>query len=242
MKKLGVNIDHIATIRQARGTDYPDPVTAAGLAEAAGADQITIHLREDRRHIQDKDLVALRQAVRTHLNLELAASEEIVRIACEVCPDVATIVPEKRQELTTEGGLDVVNNFEQLKSCIRKLQEHSISVSLFIDPEIVQVEASHRLEVEAVEFHTGKYCDAPNVTIAAEELQKLKDAVRRAGELGLKICAGHGLNYDNTARVVREIPDIVEYNIGHSIVSRALFVGFERAVQEMNEIIKGATL
>lgn len=242
MKKLGVNIDHIATIRQARGTDYPDPVTAAGLAEAAGADQITIHLREDRRHIQDKDLVALRQAVRTHLNLELAASDEIVRIACEVCPDVATIVPEKRQELTTEGGLDVVNNFEQLKSCIRKLQEHSISVSLFIDPEIVQIEASHRLEVEAVEFHTGKYCDAANVTVAAEELQKLKDAVRRAGELGLKICAGHGLNYDNTARVVREIPDIVEYNIGHSIVSRALFVGFERAVQEMNEIIKGATL
>lgn len=242
MRKLGVNIDHIATIRQARGTDYPDPVTAAGLAEAAGADQITIHLREDRRHIQDKDLVALRHAVRTHLNLELAAADEIVRIACEVGPDTATIVPEKRQELTTEGGLDVVRNFDGLKDCVRRLQEHSISVSLFIDPEIVQVEASHRLEVESVEFHTGRYCDAATGPKAAEELQKLKDAVRRAGELGLNICAGHGLNYENTARVVREIPEITEYNIGHSIVSRALFVGLERAVQEMNEIIKGASL
>jgi pyridoxine 5-phosphate synthase len=237
--RLGVNIDHVATLRQARRGREPDPVWAAALAELSGADGITVHLREDRRHIQDRDLLLLRQTVQSRLNLELAAAEEIVRIACEVKPDEATLVPERRQEVTTEGGLDVVANLRAVEAAVARLREQGIHVSLFIDPNPRQIEAAHSLRADAVEFHTGRYADARAPEDRQRELDALRDAARFAAERLLHVHMGHGLNYLNVGAVAA-IPAVEELNIGHSIVSRAVFVGLGQAVREMKELIRRA--
>ncbi len=238
VSRLGVNVDHVATVRQARGTTEPDPVTAAALAELAGADGITIHLREDRRHIQDRDLAVLRRTVKTRLNLEMAATDEMVEIALKFRPDCVTLVPEKRQELTTEGGLDVHMNRHSLKKPIDLLREGGIFVSLFVDPDAEQIKASHRLGVDAVEIHTGTYCEAVGRNERRVELAKIEQSVRLGQKLGLAVHAGHGLDYRNV-REVAAIGGIEEFNIGHSIISRAVLVGMERAVREMTALIKG---
>ena len=237
--RLGVNVDHVATIRQARRAPYPDPVTAATFAELGGADQITIHLREDRRHISDRDLRLMRQTCRAVLNLEMAATEEMVKIAREVRPEIVTLVPERREELTTEGGLDVVGGREVVGRAIRALKEAEIEVSLFIDPDLDQVKATHKLDADRVEFHTGRYCEMQRAADKARELARLVDASKAASRLGLHVAAGLGLNYDNV-RPVAAIPEMEELNIGHSIVSRAVFVGMERAVRDMVELIRDA--
>lgn len=233
-QRLGINVDHVATLRQARGTRYPDPVTAAAIAELAGAGQITIHLREDRRHIQERDLRVLRETCQTLLNLEMAASEEMVDIACEVRPNLVTLVPERRQELTTEGGLDVVGQRQTLIRVVERLREKKIVVSLFIDPEPEQVRASHSLGVERIELHTGRYCDVDDEGERAIELRRLAEAARLGASLGLGVAAGHGLTYDNVRPIV-ELPQVDELNIGHAIVGRAVMVGMDRAVREMLE-------
>jgi pyridoxine 5-phosphate synthase len=235
--RLGVNVDHVATIRQARGTHEPDPVTAASLAELAGAEGITIHLREDRRHIQDRDLALLRQTVTTRLNLEMAATDEMVGIALEVLPDCVTLVPEKREELTTEGGLDVSMHRHLLKKQIGLLQQGGITVSLFVDPDLEQIKAAHRVGADSVEIHTGSYCEARIRELQRAELQKIESAIRAGGKLGLSVHAGHGLNYINIEPILA-LGGIGEFNIGHSIVSRAVLVGMERAVREMVALIK----
>jgi len=237
MPRLGVNVDHVATIRQARGGVEPDPVTAAALCELAGAEGITVHLREDRRHIQDRDLLLLRQTVQTRLNLEMAATEEMVAIALRVVPDCVTLVPEKRQELTTEGGLDVLGLGATLRESIDRLRQGGIPVSLFVDPDPAQIEASARLRADAIEIHTGSYC-AVRGAEQAQELAKIAAAVRTGQSLGLAVHAGHGLNYVNIRPVVA-LGGIEEYNIGHSIVSRAVLVGMERAVREMVALVSG---
>jgi pyridoxine 5-phosphate synthase len=237
MRRLGVNIDHVATVRQARGTRYPDPIAAASYVERAGADHITIHLREDRRHIQDHDVRMLRKVVTTALNLEMACAEEIIAFAETIKPDVATFVPERRQELTTEGGLNVIKHAKKLRKAIARLQAQSIRVSLFIDPDGDQILAARELGVEAIELHTGTYCDAAHKDIAAVELVRLQEGARIAKEAGLMVCAGHGLNVENMRTVVQAAPEVEEYNIGHSIVARAMFVGLERAVQEMKLLL-----
>lgn len=233
---LGVNIDHVATIRQARRTVEPDPVAAAMLCELAGADSLTVHLREDRRHIQDRDVRVLRQTARTPLNLEMAATEEMVGIACEILPEQVSLVPEKRQEVTTEGGLDVVANRADLQAAIARLKAAGIAVALFIDPDADQVRASHAVGADAVELHTGTYAEAwPR---AEAELARLAAAGSLALELGLRLHAGHGLTYWNV-RPVALIPGMRELNIGHSIVARAVLVGMERAVREMKLAMRG---
>jgi pyridoxine 5-phosphate synthase len=237
--RLGVNVDHVATLRQSRRTLYPDPVAAAFLAELAGADQITIHLREDRRHIQERDLQVMRKTVATRLNLEMAATQEMVKIAYETKPDVATLVPERREELTTEGGLDVVGGRDAVRRVVKTLRDADIKVSLFIDPDLDQVKAAHRAEAEVVEFHTGRYCDARLAPDRRKELSRLLDACKAAAKLGLEVAAGHGLNYENVVPVA-SIPEIEELNIGHSIVGRAVLVGFERAVREMKALVEKA--
>jgi pyridoxine 5-phosphate synthase len=237
--RLGVNVDHVATLRQSRRTQYPDPVAAAMLAELAGADQITIHLREDRRHIQDRDLQVMKKTVTTRLNLEMAATQEMVKAAWEVKPDVVTLVPERREELTTEGGLDVVSGRDGIRRVVKTLRDAEIDVSLFIDPDLDQVKAAHRAEAQAVEFHTGRYCDARFAADRRRELSRLLDACKAAAKLGLTVAAGHGLNYQNVLPVAA-IPEIEELNIGHSIVARAVLVGFERAVREMKELLDRA--
>lgn len=237
MAKLGVNIDHVATIRQARGTIEPEPLLAASLAELAGADGITIHLREDRRHIQDRDLRLIRQTIRTRLNLEMAATDEMLRIALEVKPDTVTLVPEKREELTTEGGLEVSNAKGDLPGYIRSLQEGGIIVSLFIDPDTKQIEASHNAGADYIEIHTGRYAEAKSEADIDREFDDILNAVNLASGLGLGINAGHGLDYWNIKRLLT-IKKIEEYNIGHSIISRAVITGIDRAVREMAEIIK----
>ena len=237
--RLGVNVDHVATLRQSRRTIYPDPVAAAALAELAGADQITIHLREDRRHIQDRDLAILRKTVATRLNLEMAATQEMVKLAYENKPDVATLVPERREELTTEGGLDVVAGRDAIRRVVKTLHDAEIKVSLFIDPDLDQVKAAHRAEAQTVEFHTGRYCDARLASDRRRELSRLLDACKAAAKLGLTVAAGHGLNYQNLGPVA-QIAEIEEFNIGHSIVARAVLVGFERAVREMKELLDKA--
>jgi pyridoxine 5-phosphate synthase len=236
MPELGVNIDHVATIRQARRTYEPDPVTAAALAEFGGADGITIHLREDRRHIQDRDLRILRQTVNSKLNLELAANDEIVRIACEVRPDQVTIVPERREEVTTEGGLDVVRHRAAVLDAIKRLKDSGIYVSLFLDPDTRQIESAQTLDADAVELHTGKYALAKGEE-QREELAALAAAGKLIRGLGMGLHAGHGLNYHNTPAIAA-IEGMHELNIGHAIVSRAVFVGLERAVREMKELCK----
>jgi pyridoxine 5-phosphate synthase len=237
MIRLGVNIDHVATVRQARRAAEPDPVAAAVLALLGGADGITVHLREDRRHIQDRDVRLLRPVVTSRLNLEMAASDEIVAIACEVKPDEATLVPEKRQELTTEGGLDVVANEAAVGKAVRRLKAAGIEVSLFLDPDPRQIESAKLLGVAAVEIHTGRYADARGSAARAHELEALKEAAAFARELGLHVHMGHGLNYGNVLAVAR-LPGVEELNIGHSIVARAVLVGLERAVREMKEVIQ----
>ena len=233
MTRLGVNIDHVATVRQARRAAEPDPVAAAVLALLGGADGITVHLREDRRHIQDRDVRLLRQLVTSRLNLEMAAADEIVAIACEVKPDEATLVPEKRQELTTEGGLDVVANEAAVARAVRALKGAGIEVSLFLDPDVRQIEVAKVLGVQAVEIHTGRYAEARGAAVA-RELEALRSAAAFAKEQGLHVHMGHGLNYNNVQAVAR-IPGVEELNIGHSIIARAVLVGMERAVREMKE-------
>ena len=232
MPRLNVNIDHVATVRQARGGNEPDPVLAAYLAELAGAHGIVVHLREDRRHIQDRDLRILRETVRTKLNLEMASTEEMTAIARGIRPDMVTLVPEKRKELTTEGGLDVSGNLKGITRTVKEIQKAGILVSLFIDPDAEQIKASRDSGAQMVEIHTGSYADAADQSIMEDELKKIKKAVKKASELGLRVAAGHGLNYVNTGQVAL-IKEIEEFNIGHSIVSRALMVGFENAVREM---------
>lgn len=233
--ELGVNIDHVATVRQARQTYEPDPVWAAALAELGGADGITVHLREDRRHIQDRDLRMLRETVHVKLNLELACEDEILEIARQVRPDQATLVPERREEVTTEGGLDVVLSFERAKSAIEYLKEARIRVSLFIDPDPAQIEAAEKLGADAVELHTGQYalCQGQQ---QIEQLSLLIKAGHLVRQAGLSLHAGHGLNYKNVGSVAA-IDEMVELNIGHSIVARAVMVGMEQAVREMKTII-----
>ncbi len=234
MIRLGVNIDHIATIRQARRAKEPDPVAAAFFAVLGGADGITIHLREDRRHIQDRDLHILRQTVPHGLNLEIAAVHEIVDIACAVRPDQVTLVPERREELTTEGGLDVLSQHEAIFNAIERLRQADIPVALFIDPDKHQVEASKRLGAVAVELQTATYSEANDAIGVARQLAVLEATTAHAKALGLRVHMGHGLNYINVKPIVR-IPGVEELNIGHSIVSRAVFVGMERAVREMKQ-------
>jgi len=234
--RLGVNVDHVATLRQSRRTSYPDPVQAAMLAELAGADQITIHLREDRRHIQERDLQIMRKTVQTRLNLEMAATQEMVKIAYEAKPDVCTLVPERREELTTEGGLDAAGNRDAIRKVVKTLKDADIVVSLFIDPDVDQVRAAHRVEADVVEIHTGRYCDARLAQDRRRELARVVDAVKTAAKLGLQVAAGHGLNYQNVLPVAA-ISEIEEFNIGHAIVGRAILVGMERAVREMKELL-----
>ena len=239
MIRLGVNVDHVATVRQARRANEPDPVAAAVLATLGGADGITVHLREDRRHIQDRDVHLLRQVVTTRLNLEMATADEIVEIALAVRPDEATLVPERREELTTEGGLDVIANDEAVANAIGRLKNAGIHVALFIDPDLTQLEASKRLGADAIEFQTASYSEAVGPDAVAKQLAVLVKATARAKELGLHVHAGHGLNYHNVQAIAR-IEGIEELNIGHSIVSRAVLVGFERAVREMKSAIADA--
>ncbi len=238
MTRLGVNVDHVATVRQARLVNEPDPVEAAVMAEMGGADSIIVHLREDRRHIQDRDLNILRQTVKTKLNLEMAATQEMVKIALEVKPDTVTLVPERREELTTEGGLEVGMNLEYLKKITGLMQDAEIWVSLFVDPDVDQIKSSHRVGADAVEIHTGKYADAKTDQEQDEEYQRIINTAKVASKLKFEVVAGHGLNYRN-ARRIAEIAEIVELNIGHSIVSRAVFTGMEAAVREMKKAIEG---
>lgn len=237
MAKLGLNVDHIATVRQARGGTEPDPVTAAAMGELAGAEGITIHLREDRRHIQDRDLEILRRTVQTKLNLEMAATDEMVGIACRVKPEQCTLVPEKRQELTTEGGLDVIATFQTVQKAVQALQQAGIIVSLFVDPNPEQIRAAHQSGAEAIEIHTGRYAEAHSEAARHHELAAIRDAVALGNELGLTVHAGHGLNYVNIIPLAK-LSGIDEFNIGHSIIARATLVGLDRAVREMVALIR----
>ncbi|HZN36583.1 MAG TPA: pyridoxine 5'-phosphate synthase [Pirellulaceae bacterium] len=235
MPELGVNIDHVATLRQARKTYEPDPVAAAVLAELGGADAITIHLREDRRHIQDRDVRLLKETVPIKLNLELSVADEIVGIACQVKPDQATIVPERREEVTTEGGLDVVTHKAAVAKAAQRLRAAGIKVSLFLDPDPRQIELAGQLGADAVELHTGQYALTRGAA-RHQQLVALTNAGKLVKDLGLALHAGHGLNYHNVIPVAR-IPQMHELNIGHAIVSRAVFVGLERAVREMKHLV-----
>lgn len=237
MIRLGVNLDHVATVRQARRAPEPDPVAAAFLATLGGADGITIHLREDRRHIQDRDLKLLRPVVTSRLNLELATVEAILELACHVRPDECTLVPERREELTTEGGLDVVAHEVSVGRAVERLAGMGIEVALFIDPELRQIDVSRRLGAKAVELQTATYSEAKTATDRGRELAKLKQAARHAREQGLHVHVGHGLNYHNV-QAVAAIPEVEEMNIGHSIVSRAVLVGMERAVRDMKAAMR----
>jgi pyridoxine 5-phosphate synthase len=236
MIRLGVNIDHVATVRQARKAKEPDPVTAAALALFGGADGITIHLREDRRHIQDRDVVILRQTVPSGLNLEMACSDEIIKIAATVRPDQVTLVPEKREELTTEGGLDVISHRKTVAETIKRLNAANIEVALFIDPVREQVEISKELGAVAIEFQTGSYAEAITRPAIKKTLEALQSQATIAKKLGLQVHMGHGLNYLNVIPIAR-IPEVEELNIGHSIISRSMFVGIEQAVREMKEVL-----
>lgn len=240
MIALGVNIDHVATLRQARGTTYPSPVEAALIAESAGADAITLHLREDRRHIQDQDVEILREQLQTRMNLESAVTDEMIAIACRIKPHDVCLVPERREELTTEGGLDVVRHFEQVKRACNELADAGIRVSLFINAERKQIDAAVKTGAPVIEIHTGHYADAKDEDIQQCELEKICTAVAYGISRGLKVNAGHGLHYQNT-RPVAAIQGLSELNIGHAIVSHALFVGFAQAVKEMKSLIQEAS-
>ena len=237
MIKLGVNIDHVATVRQARRAAEPDPVHAAVLAELGGADGITVHLRGDRRHIQDRDVEILRQVVKTRLNLEMAATQEMVKVALTIKPDQVTLVPERREELTTEGGLDVVLNSVHLKPVVKMLDDGGMRVSLFVDPDLEQVKECHRLGAAAVEINTAAFADSRDDRTRDANLRKVADAARLGGKLGLLVHAGHGLTYANAGRVAT-VAEVSELNIGHNIVARALLIGMERAVREMVAVLR----
>ena len=239
MAKLGLNIDHVATVRQARGGMEPDPVTAAAIGEMAGAEGITIHLREDRRHIQDRDLEILRKTVKTKLNLEMAATQEMVRIALNVKPDQVTLVPEKRQELTTEGGLDVILNLKSVTDAVKRLRDGGIVTSLFVDPHQEQVKAANKSGADYIEIHTGAYADAETWKEREHELEAIDTAIKLARKVGMGVNAGHGLNYVNI-KAIAALGGIEEYNIGHSIMARAMLTGMDRAVRDMVELIKYA--
>lgn len=238
--RLGVNIDHVATVRQARKVRYPDPILAAALAEIAGAEQITLHLREDRRHIQERDLRLLRETCQTQLNLEMAATPEMVKVAYEYKPDMVTLVPERREEITTEGGLDVATQTDSLRKLIRSLKDAGLTVSLFIDPSLDQARASHKCDADRIELHTGRYCDARRGVPRDQELTRIVDTAKTAAKLGMGVAAGHGLNYDNVEPIAR-ILEIDELNIGHAIVARAVLVGFDRAVREMIAVMRSGS-
>ncbi len=239
MVKLAINVDHVATLRQARGITEPDPVTAAAIAELAGAVGIVVHLREDRRHMQDRDIAILRKTVQTKLNLEMGATEEIIEIALDLLPDMVTLVPEKREELTTEGGLDVAGQKDKLKEVIARMAEKDIPVSLFIDPDSSQIQASKEVGATFVEIHTGRYADAASEEEEDKEFEYIASAAEEAYEAGLRVNAGHGLNYVNTARVAA-LPTIEELSIGHAVMARAIFVGLDQAVREMIDICRFA--
>jgi pyridoxine 5-phosphate synthase len=236
MALLSVNVDHVATIREARGIDEPDPVLAAGIAELAGAEGIICHLREDRRHIQDRDLSLLRKTVKTTLNLEMAAVKELVDIALTVKPDMVTLVPEKREELTTEGGLDVIRNKEEYERVTATLKEAGISVSFFIDPNPDQIQESFNAGADIIEIHTGLYSEAKSEPEILKEFEKISQAAKVAKKLKLRVHAGHGLNYVNIKRF-SSIPEIEEYSIGHSIIARAVMVGMDQATREMVKLV-----
>jgi pyridoxine 5-phosphate synthase len=237
MAELGVNIDHVATVRQARRTNEPDPVWAATLAQLGGADGITLHLREDRRHIQDRDLRILRETVTVKLNLELACNDDVLAIACETKPDQATLVPEKREEVTTEGGLDLLTQPDRVRAAVDRLRSAGIAVSLFLDPDERQIAAAAGIGAEAIELHTGAYAEATGDASQGAELANLLRAAAQVRAAGLTLHAGHGLTYRNV-RPVAAIPEMHELNIGHSIVARAIMVGFEQAVREMKKLVE----
>ncbi|MBF6616285.1 pyridoxine 5'-phosphate synthase [Pollutimonas thiosulfatoxidans] len=237
MIELGVNIDHVATLRQQRFTSYPDPVEAARRAEDAGADVITLHLREDRRHIQDADVPAIKAVLRTRMNLECAVTPEMLAIACRVRPEDVCLVPEKRSELTTEGGLDVLSNFSSVQQAVAQLHDAGIRVSLFIDPDAAQIDAAARAGATVIELHTGAYSDAADSTAINQELIRLRTGVAAGVSQGLRVNAGHGLHYDNVQAIVA-MPGIAELNIGHAIVARAVFDGWEKAVRDMKALLR----
>ena len=236
---LGVNIDHIATLRQARGTRYPSLIDAAKICESSGADSITLHLREDRRHIQDQDVEELKFSLTTKMNLEMAATDEMLEIATKILPEDCCLVPEKRQELTTEGGLDVLSQLARIKEVCSELSTNNIKASLFIDPDNYQIEAAVECGAPIIEIHTGHYADASSAAEMQKELQKISEACAYAHSLGLQVNAGHGLTLENT-KAIAEINSVVELNIGHSIISRALFVGLGAATSEMKQLIQEA--
>jgi pyridoxine 5-phosphate synthase len=235
--RLSLNIDHIATLRNARGETQPDPVTAALIAEQAGIDGIVVHLREDRRHINERDVRLLRELITTKLDLEMAATEEIIKIACDIGPELATIVPEKRLELTTEGGVNVLDNITLMKNTIEELHKYDIEVSLFIEPDIKQIDAAAEIKSDYIEIHTGIFANSFSEEEQFDELDKIRVAVKHAKKLGLGVNAGHGLDYQNI-KIFRELTDVDEVSIGHSIIARAVFVGIKQAVQEMFDLIK----
>jgi pyridoxine 5-phosphate synthase len=235
--RFSLNVDHIATLRNVRGENLPDPVTTALIAEQAGVDGIVVHLREDRRHIKERDVRLLRELVTTKLDLEMAATQEIIKIACDVGPELATIVPEKRQELTTEGGINVIDNIENLKSSIIELHNSEIEVSLFIEPDIEQINAAAEIDADFIEIHTGVFANAVSEEEQFDELEKIRVAVKQAKKFGLGVNAGHGLNYQNI-KIFRELTDIDEVSIGHAIIARAVVVGINEAVKEMINLIR----
>lgn len=236
---LGINIDHIATLRQARGTTFPDPVHAAAVAELSGADGITVHLREDRRHIQDRDVRVLRETLQTRMNLEIAATEEMIAIACDIKPEYVCLVPEKREELTTEGGLDVVGQLDKIKAAVEKLSAQGILVSLFIDADKEQIDAAVAVGAPYIELHTGAYADAETEVAQQAELKKIAAGASYAANAGLIVNAGHGLHYHNV-QPIAAIPEMFELNIGHAIIARAAFDGLAAAVKDMKAIMQEA--
>ncbi len=235
--KLGVNVDHVATLREARGTLYSDPVVAALLCEYAGCDSIVIHLREDRRHIKERDVIFIKKAVKVPLNLEMSTCREIVDFACKITPDQATLVPEKRQELTTEGGLDLIKNYKKVKGVIRKLKKAGVRVSLFIDPFKKQIKAAKDLGADLIEINTGVFSLSTTPVSLRREIKKIKEAAKLGKNLGFFVAAGHGLDYENLKEIVK-IKEIKELNIGHSIICRSIFIGIVPAVEEMISLIK----
>lgn len=237
MTRLGVNIDHVATVREARKIDEPDPVHALVVAESAGADGITVHLRGDRRHMQERDIRIMAQICKTRLNIEMAPTQEMFRIACEIKPYSVTFVPERREEVTTEGGLDVLLHSKTLKPLVQEYHDQDIRISIFVDPSNEQIKACARLGVEIIELNTGRYADATDDEQLGLELEKMRNAARYAHKTGLRVAAGHGLNLRNVSPIVA-IPEIEELNIGHSIIGRAIFVGLEKAISEMKEKMK----
>ncbi|MBV8635155.1 MAG: pyridoxine 5'-phosphate synthase [Burkholderiaceae bacterium] len=238
---LGINIDHVATLRNARGTVYPDPLKAALLAEEAGADAITLHMREDRRHIKDADVIAIRPQLKTRMNLEAAVTQEMLDFCCRIKPHDACLVPERRAEVTTEGGLDVVRYFDHVKAAVSQLQNEGIRVSLFIDADAAQIQAAAEAGAPVIELHTGRYADAYDEALQARELERIKQGVAEGVKRGLKVNAGHGLHYTNV-QAIAAIPEIAELNIGHAIVAQAVFDGWQKAVRDMKAIMTQARL